>query len=190
MYVKAIRTTQKDSKKLFAIILASAIAVSGLGYLGYAYTTKNVWPFAAHATKTVDGINYSPSTEQEVRDSQDGKKNSENQDESKTTPDSSTTVSVGIAYAGYSDSKDAIDIRAFTPNVVEGDGTCTATLTKDRQTITRTSKAFIDSSSSQCEPILINTSEFPAGGIWTLTVSYKSNTSNGASTPVEVEVSQ
>lgn len=188
--MKAIRTTQKDSKKLFAIIVASTIIILVLGYLGYAYITKKVWPFADHTTKIIDNVNYAPPTEREIRNSQDGKKNSANQEAGNTPMDSSTNVLVGVAYAGYNDNKDAIDIRAFTPSVVEGDGKCTAILTKDKQTITRVSKAFIDSSSSQCEPILINATDFPSMGIWSLTVTYKSSTSSGISTPVQVEVSQ
>lgn len=191
--MKAINTKQKSLKKLFAIIIISVFAVSALGYFGYAYTTKNAWPFAAKTTdasaESEDGINYEPPTKQEVLDSQNGKKNSENQ-ENITPSGSLKNASVGIAYAAHDDSGSVIDIRAFTPDVIEGNGTCTATLTKDEQTITRTSKAFIDYSSSQCEPILINTSEFATGGMWNLTVSYKSNTSSGTSTAVQVEVSK
>ena len=188
-----MRTTQKSSKKLFAIITASVVAVLALGYFGYAYITKDAWPFTAEATDSnatsEDGINYNPPTDQEKQDSQDGKKNSASQDEANNPSSASTTkVSVGIAYAGYDDEEGMIDIRAFTTDVVEGTGTCTATLTKNGQTITRTSKAFVDSSSSQCEPILINPTDFPSGGTWSLTVSYKSDTSSGVSAPMQVEV--
>lgn len=190
-----MRTTQKSSKKLFTIIAASVVAVLALGYFGYAYTTKDAWPFAAEASDSSatseDGINYNPPTDQEKQDSQDGKKNSASQDEANNPSNtSSKEVSIGIAYAGYDAEEGMIDIRAFTTDVVEGTGTCTATLTKDGQTVTRASKAFVDSSSSQCEPILINPTDFPSSGTWSLTVTYKSDTSTGVSTPMQVEVTR
>lgn len=191
--MKATRTTQKRSRKLLPLIIISAVVLAGLGYFGYAYATKDAWPFEAQTADTMtteDGINYSPPTEQELNDSQDGKKNSASQDENNSSSSASTRVSIGIAYAGYDEEEGMIDIRAFTTDVVEGTGTCTATLTKDGKTVTRTSKAFVDSSSSQCEPILINTGDFPSGGTWDLTVSYKSDTSSGVSASMKVEVNQ
>jgi hypothetical protein len=195
--VKALKPTQKVSKKHLAIIIISVVAVLALGYFCYAYATKNAWPFKAQATDTTtrseDGINYNPPTEQEVENSQEAKENNAQRSENGTengeqSNTSKAPVSVGIAYASYDKAKGAVDIRAFTPDVIEGTGICTATLTLNEITVIGKSKAFIDSSSSQCEPILIKRTDFPTTGKWSLVVSYDSPTSSGKSPAMEVEI--
>lgn len=190
-----MRITQKRIKPS-PVVIAALIAFLVLGgYFVYAYTTKSAWPFK-QATQTSsassDGINYSPPTKQEAESSQDAKKDAYD-DDNKVTPQQESnkrTVSVGIAFADYDPEEDAIDVRAFTPDVIEGDGTCTATFTKTGSTVTESSKAFVDFSSSQCQPILIPKSRFSAGGTWKLTVSYDSSKSSGVSPAMDIEINQ
>ena len=196
-------TTQKQSKKppytLFALIGIVIILV--VAYVGFAYTTKSAWPFVTtaepEAPSADTSINYQPPTEQEVESSQDAKKNNahqdaDNQNDSGHTGEQNTvtkqSVSVGVAFASYDKDEKAVDVRAFTPDVIEGNGTCTATFTKDGKSVTRSSKAFIDYSTSQCEPILIPESEFTSTGTWRLTVSYSSTKHEGVSPVVMVDV--
>lgn len=195
--MKITRKKQKLSKKLLPIVIISAVAVLALGYFGYTYVTKNTWPFAAQtinsAAKPEDSINYDAPTEQELENSQEAKENNAQRSQSNTEnvePSNTSTapISVGVAYAAYDTTKGMIDIRAFTPDVIEGTGTCTAELTLNGSTVTGESKAFIDFSSSQCEPILIKRSDFPIAGTWNLVVSYHSPTSNGNSPAMEVEI--
>jgi len=185
---------QKRNKITLALLVSAATLLVAGGYLAYAYNTKNMWPFANNPTPTeetesTDNVNYSPPTGQEVESGQDTKKDTYNQNTSK--PDENTnkqTVSVGIAFADFDAEENAVDIRAFTPDIIEDDGTCTATLVQGDNTVSQSSKAFIDFSSSQCEPILIPTSRFPAKGIWKLTVSYNSSKNSGVSPTMDVEV--
>ena len=193
-----MHTTQKNRKKSLTILISTAavIVIAG-GYFGYAYATKNVWPFQANSSttaKSTDGINYSPPTQQEIESSQDAKKNDAQQQSNSSTNTTNTaskqTVSVSIAFAGYDSNEKAVDVRAFTPDVIEGDGTCTATFTQGSKTVSQSSEAFIDSSSSQCEPILIPESKFDTKGTWKLSVLYVSSKSTGVSSPMNVEVAQ
>jgi hypothetical protein len=182
---------QKKSRALIYAILA--ILVLSLGYFGFAYATKSVWPFAQQSQIDKDGVNYSPPTEQEVEDSQNAKKDNSYQEEdtSKGVPSNQKkNVSVGIAFAGYDKDEKVIDVRAFTPNAIESDGTCTATFTQGTKTVSQSSKAFIDSSSSQCEPILIPENRFETKGTWKLVVTYVSSKSSGTSPSMNVEVSE
>lgn len=178
----------KNKKTLILPLIIAAVLIL-IGYFAFAYISKSVWPFAEPAT-TSDSETYSPPTEQEVTDSQDAKKNNAGQEEGTETPEQTPgeTISVAIAYADFDQTENAIDIRAFTPDVIEGTGTCTATLTQGGQSITRSSKAFIDSTSSQCQPILIPVNDFPASGTWQLVVTYSSEKYKGASSPMNVEV--
>lgn len=186
--MKTSDTQQKNGKKIFLIVLIATLLVAVGGYFAYAAVSQQVWPFtsSSNTQTTDDDTNYAPPTEQEIRDSQDGKKNSGEQ-ENQTPP---ANVSVGISFAGYDDGEGVIDIRAFTTDVIEGDGTCRATLTLNGQEVTRESKAFVDSSSSQCEPIQISLADFPAGGTWKLVVDYQSGSHSGSSSTVEVEVNK
>lgn len=94
------------------------------------------------------------------------------------------TVPIGISFAGVIE--DNVEIRAFISEVIEGSGTCTATLTRGSLSVTKSSSAFIDATTSQCEPIEIPRSQFASSGIWTLTVSYKSSDAQGTSQSMEV----
>lgn len=189
-----MRIVQKQNKKrrltLIALLIAALVLV--LGYFSFAYITKNAWPFIQDTQTNSDNINYSPPTDQEVKDSQNGKKNSNQQvDGGATAPkpnSSKNKVSVGIAFASYDVDEKAVDVRAFTPDVIEGDGTCTATLTRGATTVSQSSKAFIDSSSSQCQPILIPESRFDTKGVWKLIVTYTSSKSSGSSPSMDVEI--
>lgn len=180
-----------SSKKWWYAI--GAILVLGIGaYFAVAYTTKAMWPFIEHSASSSEDtpINTSPPTNDEIDANQDAKKNNDErstqQEQDANQPGAKRTVEVGIAYADVYDN--IIEIRAFTPSVIESNGTCTATLTQGSTQIVRTSKAFIDSSSSQCEPINIPASELPARGSWSLVVSYSSPASSGTSAPREIKL--
>lgn len=95
-----------------------------------------------------------------------------------TSPTQAKKVNVGISYTGIEGEN--LEIRAFTNNVIEGTGTCIATVAKGNTNITAQSKAFIDVSSTICEPIKVSKSQLSAGA-WDITVRYKSPTSDGTS---------
>ena len=172
------------------ILLAVLVLLAGAAALAY---TQQWWPFATQESSIVDGVDYGPPTEEEVQNSQNAKKDILEEDE--TTQDGSgdstsesgnensttlKTVSIGISYADVLE--DNVEVRAFVIGVIEGTGTCTATLTRPgSQPVVKSSKAFIDASTSQCEPILIPLSTFDQSGEWALVVSYKSPTSTGES---------
>ncbi len=181
------------NKKSLVLVLISAAIVILIGYFAFAYFSKAAWPFLGTQKTDSSSETYAPPTEQEVKDSQDAKKNNtsqEQQDTDNSSPDTALkNVSVAIAYAGFDETENAIDIRAFTPDVMEANATCTATLTQGEETVTKSSKSFIDSTSSQCEPILFPLSDFPSSGAWDATVTYKSDRYNGVSNTMTTEVS-
>jgi hypothetical protein len=98
----------------------------------------------------------------------------------KVTPE---ITSVRQASAGS-----ALEIRAFIPKILEEGGTCMATLTRGASKVSGSSSGFVNVSHTTCRRIEIPAAEFPAAGNWTLTVSYKSSTSEGASAAQTVEV--
>ena len=182
----------RTSKKAAFLAIPAVVVIAAATYVYFAHQ-NSLWPFlstkSADTPLVVDGINYAPPTDQEKAASQDAKKDTSHSAENTgSTSSDGKNISVGVAYAAYDSAKGAVDIRAFTPDVIEGTGTCTARLTLDDITVTESSKAFVDSKSSQCEPILIQKTNFTTAGKWRLVVSYQSPTSEGSSPAMEVEV--
>ena len=181
----------------FVLISIAILLIAAAGYVAYAFMSKS-WPFAESSTEGSDSstVNYNPPTQADTDASQDAKKRiaAEEDTEKSASDDSSSsnsskkTVGVGVTYADiYNDN---LEIRAFTNGVIEGTGTCTATATmKDMPSmvITKSSEAFVDVSSSQCNPIYIPVSQLKSG-TWEVVVKFSSPDSEGSSGAVEVKV--
>lgn len=180
MVMKINKPNKKLSLPLIIIAILLFVGVAAVGAYYYS-TSKNTEPAES------SGINYNPPTEQEIESSQDGKKNSAEQEPEPTQNNSTNkkTVNVGISYSDvYGEN---LEIRAFTNSTIEGDGTCTATVTKNGATITKKTEAFIDASSTQCKPIYIPSSELESG-TWKINVKFSSSDAEGTSGDVEVEI--
>lgn len=184
------RTNQKKKRIIItaAIILGTALLVGG-GYIAAQsnWAQENIFGEKANeeasteSERPVNSVDYSGPSQTDTDSSQDGKKNNDNSSE---TPNNAENISVAVSYADVLN--DNVEIRAFIPGLIEGSGTCTATLKQGDLTVQASSKAFVDASSSQCEPIYIPLAKFSTKGKWILTISYKSSTHSGASETVEV----
>lgn len=196
--MKIASRKNKNKKRLTIVILVALILA--LAYMLFAYATKDYWPFKDESSDPSEnsqqedndtGI-YKPPSEEDIEHSQDAKSRNDTKTEESSDDDGNISqsekqpVEVGIAFADVNDSK--LEIRAFVPSVIEGSGKCTATIAQGGRTITKTSNAFIDSQTSQCEPILVPLSELPGSGIWSVKVAYESSTNKGESSPVEVSI--
>lgn len=188
-----LNKNRKNNKKIVSFVMATALVVALITTYTVVAYQKSFWPFMPDQTtinEPNNDINYDPPTQQEIEDSQDAKKNNLDDDEDNDSPTSTSGnlrhIEVGVAFADEINGQ--IEIRAFTPSVVESDGICTATLTKNSATVTKSSQAFIDSTTSVCQPIKIALSEFQQSGDWSLVVSYKSSKSQGKSEIIEVRV--
>ena len=189
------KPARRKNKKI-ALIITAIIALI-IGYGVFAGATNN-WPFNSSGNsqessdQEVNDVNYDQPTEEEVENSQDAKKRLlEESDDEQPQPSSSSEAnkspaSVTISYADVIDGQ--LEVRAFTGSVIEGTGKCTATISKSgSQTITREVPAFIDASSTICEPIYIHKSQLSTG-TWSVGVSYSSPTHQGSSGLAKVEV--
>lgn len=175
----------QSTRKTPYILAATILVVLLLGaYTGYAYTQR-IWPFMPTSQQTqTDTMNADDTTYGS------DKNNDRNQPTTPSveSPDESekTTVQVGVASAAVIGTN--VEIRAFMSGIIEGTGTCTATLTNGNEVVTGSSVAFIDASTSQCEPISIALSEFTNSGTWKVNVSYSSETHEGTSDELEIEL--
>ncbi|MDB5162034.1 MAG: hypothetical protein JWM52_542 [Candidatus Saccharibacteria bacterium] len=177
---------KSSPKKRIAMVITSLVVLAGVAFLIFFYllgANKSSQPNGDtnSSTRSTNDVDYSGPSSEDVSNSQNGKKSGEN---SATTL--TENVMVGITFADVTGSN--LEVRAFTPSVIEGDGTCTAVLTKNNETVKKSSPAFIDASSSQCRPIYIDVGEFHSKGTWKLTVEYSSPTHKGVSESSEVTV--
>lgn len=197
-----IKDNQQKIKK--RIILTSLVILPLLvgSLLTFSYANKS-WPFKdmgdnsqqgsgsdKNSPGNANGENDSekaegnqPTKGQDPDNSQDDKTNETNNNSSSATRKRS--IDVGVSYANVSDDK--LEIRAFTNGVVESTGTCTAEASKGTAKVTASSEAFIDASSSICNPIYIPTSQLQSGE-WNVVVTYSSPTASGKSDISKVTV--
>lgn len=186
---------QKDRHKktlltlLYISILVALLAIATY-FIGAKYGWLPSWKDADTSTTTelrsTNDVDYSGPSETDIEHSQDGKKNSSSNETDEQSKSVTTNTPVAIAFADVSG--DNVEVRAFIPGVIEGTGTCTVSLSKDSYVVTKTSKAFIDASTSQCTTLLVPLSELQSSGIWSLRVSYSSPTHTGESSPVEIAI--
>ena len=96
------------------------------------------------------------------------------------SPASLNSVNVIINDASQYDS--VVEVRSYVEGIIETDGTCTLTFTKDGTSFTKTTSPLTNPSYTTCKTIDIPVSEFSSKGTWQLTVSYLSSTSKGSAT--------
>lgn len=193
MLIMKVNSRQKKSKTI--PIATAVILITTATLLTYTFIQK-IGPFASSAVNDLDQgggakISESSPTDQEVKSSQDAKKNDSGNidNEESVTPQSpeksKSTVSVGISYADVYNGK--LEIRAFTTGAIEGNGTCTATVSNSSKTIVKSSDAFIDATSTQCEPIYIPVSEL-GSGTWKVIVKFSAPDYAGTSEMVQINI--
>lgn len=198
--MKIKKQSQSPLKKTL-LISAAILLVGAAGYGVYA-KANNLWPFTTTDTsdnsdssvREPNSVDYEGPTKEDTNNSQNAKENLLEEDTDETTPNEGTpetptqkkNAAVNISFADIYNNN--LEIRAFTQSVIEGSGTCTATVSKSGSpTITKSSKAFIDSSSSICQPIYIPKSQL-SNGTWNVNVSYSSPQYKGSSGQIKVEV--
>lgn len=187
------KQNKKNNKKRAIIITLIILFLIALSVSAFFFTplknrffnnpTNNDAP--AGPASTVD---YSGPSESDINESQNAKKNADEPATDTSPPSSNSgkkTVPIAVSYADmYNDN---LEIRAFISGVIEGTGTCTATATKNGTIITESTSAFIDTSTTQCNPIYINKSRLSAG-VWKVIVNFSSPDAQGTSETVEVTI--
>jgi cytoskeletal protein RodZ len=198
-----VQSNIKNRKnKTIIILVVAIIALISIVSIYTAYArSQSLWPFvntsSQNSQEPANSEDTNPSTPStnNTDPTYSGEKNNtgdinsgNGQSSTPSNPDSATNrakVQVGISSAGRQDSN--VEVRAFISGAIEGNGTCTAIFTHNGRVIQATSKAFIDASTSQCEPIVVDGSRFSAE-VWSLIVKYESSSHSGESAPLEVSL--
>src|SRR3990167_7976609 len=151
------------------MLLVALVLVLAVGGSAFAYTRL----VDEESSATTGGagsqpgyVNLDPPTEEEKQESEAHKQSLANDQgaSTPTTPSGKKQVTPVITSASRS------EVNAYVSGVFEDGGTCTATATKDSQTITKDSTGFTNVSYTSCPPIQMS---LPAG-TWSVVVSYSS----------------
>lgn len=193
--MKQMKRNKVQSHRKMLVLVGTLVLTTGIGLLLYfRYWHKNPGP-----TTSYGEINLAPSTEQDKEYNDQVKENISNSQNSNTnSQDSGTTdqdplnssalktVKPTITYANVSDEE--VMVSAYINGVIEDDGTCTLTLTKDSsQSVTEQVASVANASNTSCPSMNIPVSKLERG-VWVAKVSYSSSTATGVSDPNEVEV--
>lgn len=96
-------------------------------------------------------------------------------------------VPVLITYSGYIAGEKAVQVGGNITGVIESDGTCTLTLTRQGRTVSASTPAQPDATTTDCTGLSVAGSEL-APGAWQAVLTYRSKAHTGSSAPVKVDV--
>jgi hypothetical protein len=96
-------------------------------------------------------------------------------------------VPVSVTFYGWNPDTQAVEVGGYVTGVVEDGGTCTLTLTKGGKTVTGSTKALPDASTTACGAVTVPGDEVSAG-TWRAVLSYSSAGHTGTAEAVDVEV--
>lgn len=130
-------------------------------------------------------INYSPPTDEEkAAGDRQKESNIQQQDIDNSQHSDSADAKVFITYAGVDEN--VIEVNAYT-NHYE-DGTCTITLSKGNEKLSKQTPAYRDASTTICTNPLINKSEVPSTGDWDVQVFFSSTSAKGQSSIQKISI--
>lgn len=176
----------KSKKRHTAIILTSLgiilLLLIGVGF--YLHNTGKLF----NNQQSSNGVNLAPPTKEEKEAANTQKETNLNREDSpKTSQGGKSAASVFIVDASQYDS--VVEVRGYTSSVIEDGGTCTATFKNPSfNQVSASSTARRDAQTTQCNTIDIPRSSFSGAGTWTVTLSYDSPSSSGASSQANVTI--
>ncbi len=168
---------KRISKRVLVAIIVAACIVGSVAYIVYAQKADN------DTNKKRKSITYSGPSEQDKKDAEDENSSASKREEIENNQSATTSSKkqVNPVITNANQSGDQVTVNAYISGVFEDGGTCTMTATKGTKTITRTSKAFADATTTNCSPLSIDRSAFSESGTWGVVVSYSSNSAEGKS---------
>jgi hypothetical protein len=179
--MKKVSATQKA-----LLISAVVIVVAGGGFATYEHFHSST----PVAKKSANPVYYNPPTPQDKADTQARKealaKQYQQQQSSPQPSPSKQAVTPVITNASQIGQQ--ITVNAYVSGIFEDGGICTASFTQGSLQVTKNSTAFANATTTDCPPIVMNSSEFSSKGNWQVTVAYNSAKATGTSQPETLTV--
>ncbi len=187
-----LKTKKSTLPKIIIAIIIVAIVIAGYFVVAKSY---NYWPFQQVATPSEttqqddtdnSSINDTPATSEDQTEANKQKeatyeRNKTTEESDKSTNGSSSKKNVGVTITTAYQEKDEIHVNGFVTGVIEGNGTCTLTLTDESgKKVTATRQGHENATNTTCGQSTIKTSQLHSGN-WTASLSYSSSTASGNS---------
>ncbi len=186
-YTKTSKTNIQSKKILIAILLL-AVGLATLLFFLEKRGTINLYGKGHDepaVTTPEPQINYDPPTPIESSAGDAKKQELVEKEEPTSNPEKPNSAEVVIVDASQYDQE--IEVRAFISNTLH-EGTCSFDFTQSgQQTIHKELPAYPDASTTPCITLTLPRSDFPASGVWQLSVTYESDSVVG-SAKQEVEI--
>lgn len=181
--------SRSNKKPLYvAILIVLVLLMSGLAY---SYK-NNLFFFQEDSSTTADGeINLNPPTPEDKREAERNKQRIIEEEEKKDTAagptnDAKQEVTPIIGFIQQADSQD-IEANGYITSVIEDDGTCTLTLERQGQKVTKSKQALPDAQGTVCGLLTVERSRLSAGE-WSATITYSSAKYQGTSNERKIKV--
>ena len=170
-----------NTKKLLIIGLALLLVLGGSAVLLKRRSDARKRAQAAE-TQAQETITYAPATSEEKQAAEDNKKNLPDSTTTTTPPPTNGLKKVTVTIT----SLDTNPVRARVDGVVEDtDNGCTVTFTKGAETFSVSAASVANVSNTVCA---IRPDRTLTSGQWQVTVTFKSNTAEGASTTQTITI--
>lgn len=170
------------------------IKIGLLSLLLVVLATGTVLAIRNRGTKTANipgnteaAVNFSPPTDDDKKAVEDNKSDIV-ANNANTSPAASSLKPVIPVISDATQYDSRVEVRSYVPGVFENGGTCTVTVSKGDQTLTKPVNGSKDATTTSCEVVLIRRSEFAIAGTWDVTVTYLSGTAKGTSAVKKLEV--
>jgi hypothetical protein len=187
--VKSVNKENKNTKKILLIILLLGVSLAAIAVVLEKTGVTDFYQKNTPAPLTPGNtVNLDPPTEEESQAGDDQKAIIIQKQEAEAEQPSELTNEASVVIVDANQYGSEIEVRAFVSNIIE-DGECTYTFTKPgSDTLSRTTPAYGDASSTPCISLKLDKSEFNDSGTWSLDVTYTNSTTTGsATTSLEIE---
>lgn len=176
------KNNQKKSKKKIIItsIVVCIILASAAGWF-FIFNNSSDINTAKDTTTTEGEVNLDPPTEQDIKETEEFKKNLETGVDPNTTPSTTENTKANVVITNIQATTDSITASGYVSNVFEDGGNCKITLKLNGNTVSGESKGIADVNKTTCSTISIPRSKFTQNGEWTATLNYQSSTISGNS---------
>lgn len=172
--MKINKKTVKKKSILIIVVTATALVVL-LGYGAYAIANQS-WPFASPKSSQISEANTGEATPRDTTSepTSSPKTPTKNENSDSATPSENFDVTITAAKT----SGDNLQVSSLI-KLVTNKGSCTLTLEKGNEQITKTSDIHAGPSSSTCKGFTVPLSDLSAG-TWHLHLSVQSNKKTGS----------
>lgn len=181
-----INSKKLNKKYLLAFVATVVILICSGGYF--------LWSNGYFGNSQIkNGVDYSPAVKTDKELNDDVKESLPIQDSDSTTVENEPTedrtkVTPVISVWGQPGGPGTdMRVNGYVPNIIEADGTCTLTLTKDTASATASKTSLQNAKDTSCGQLSIPYSSL-SNGMWSAVLNYSSSTSEGSSTKVDIEV--